>query len=152
MGKRIRVLVAKLDLERYDRGAEIVARSFCSAGFEVILCEFPQTPEQVAEVALQEDVDAVALLLLSGMHNALFPKTARIIKGKGLKDVLVIGGGAIPQADISGLIEAGVAAVFIPGTPTASIVEFVSANAKTREGGDSLNRYCPMPSLGLDSK
>ena len=145
MGKRIRMLVAKLDLERYDRGAEIVARAFCNAGFEVILFEYPQTPEQVAEVALQEEVDAVALLLLSGMHNTLFPKTAQILKDKGLKDVLVIGGGVIPQADISGLVEAGVAAIFTPGTPTASIVEFVRASVKTREGGAALTGVARCP-------
>lgn len=133
MEKRIRILVAKLDLEKYDQGAKILALALCSAGFEVIFFELPQTVDQVAEAALQEDVDAVVLLLLTGMHNALFPKTVRLLRDKEMKDVLVIGGGIIPEADIPGLRNAGIAAVFTPGTPTARIVDFVSANVKSRE-------------------
>ncbi len=153
MVKRIRVLVARLGLDKYDHGAEIVARSFRCAGFEVLLCEIPQTPEQVAEVALQEDVDVVTLLLLSGMHNTLFPKTVMLLRDKGMNDVLVIGGGIIPQDDVSGLREAGVATVFVPGTPTIDIVEFVKANVLNRNScdgsgirrGDRLKPVLPSP-------
>ncbi len=106
MEKRIRVLVAKPGLDGHDRGAKVVARALRDAGFEVIYTGLRQTPEQIAEAALQEDVDVVA------------------------KDVLIIGGGVIPDADIPGLKEAGVSAVFTPGTPTGSIVEFIKANVK----------------------
>ena len=114
--KRIRVIVAKPGLDGHDRGAKVVARALRDAGFEVIYTGLRQTPEQIVEAALSEDVNVVALSLLSGAHN--------------MGDVLVIGGGVIPDADIPGLKKAGVAAVFTPGTPTGDIVKFINENVK----------------------
>lgn len=130
MEKRIRVLVAKPGLDGHDRGAKVVARALRDAGFEVIYTGLRQTPEQIAEAALQEDVNVVAMSLLSGAHNTLFPKVVNLMKDKGMKDVLVVGGGVIPDADIPGLKAAGVADIFTPGTPTASIIEFIKTNVK----------------------
>ena len=127
--KRIRVLVAKPGLDGHDRGAKVVARALRDAGFEVIYTGIRLTPEQIAEAALQEDVNVVALSLLSGAHNTLFPKVVALLKDKGMSNVLVIGGGVIPDGDIAGLKAAGVSEVFTPGTPTGSIVEFIKANA-----------------------
>ncbi|MDR3564740.1 MAG: cobalamin B12-binding domain-containing protein [Negativicutes bacterium] len=126
--KRIRVLVAKPGLDGHDRGAKVVARALRDAGFEVIYTGLRQTPELITEAALQEDVNVVALSLLSGAHNTIFPKVVAQLKAKGLNDVLLIGGGVIPDADIPGLKAAGVAEIFTPGTPTSSIVEFIQAN------------------------
>ncbi|WP_298706959.1 cobalamin B12-binding domain-containing protein [uncultured Veillonella sp.] len=128
--KRIRVIVAKPGLDGHDRGAKVVARALRDAGFEVIYTGLRQTPEQIVEAALSEDVNVVALSLLSGAHNTLFPKIVELLKEKGMGDVLVIGGGVIPDADIPGLKEAGVAAVFTPGTPTSDIVNFINENVK----------------------
>ena len=128
--KRIRVIVAKPGLDGHDRGAKVVARALRDAGFEVIYTGLRQTPEQIVEAALSEDVNVVALSLLSGAHNTLFPKIVELLKEKGMGDVLVIGGGVIPDADISGLKKAGVAAVFTPGTPTGDIVKFINENVK----------------------
>lgn len=130
MEKRIRVLVAKPGLDGHDRGAKVVARALRDAGFEVIYTGLRQTPEQITEAALQEDVNVVAMSLLSGAHNTLFPKVVKMVRDKGMNEVLVIGGGVIPDADIPGLKDAGVAAVFTPGTPTASIIDFIKANVK----------------------
>ena len=107
--KRIRVIVAKPGLDGHDRGAKVVARALRDAGFEVIYTGLRQTPEQIVEAALSEDVNVVALSLLSGAHNTLFPKIVELLKEKGMGDVLVIGGGVIPDADIPGLKAAGVA-------------------------------------------
>ena len=126
----IRVLVAKPGLDGHDRGAKVVARALRDAGFEVIYTGIRLTPEQIAEAALQDDVKVVALSLLSGAHNTLSPKVVELLKEKGLTDVLVIGGGVIPDADIPGLKAAGIAEVFTPGTPTGNIVEFINANVK----------------------
>ena len=128
--KRIRVIVAKPGLDGHDRGAKVVARALRDAGFEVIYTGLRQTPEQIVEAALSEDVNVVALSLLSGAHNTLFPKIVEMLKEKGMGDVLVVGGGIIPDADIPGLKEAGVSAVFTPGTPTADVIEFIKANVK----------------------
>lgn len=128
--KRIRVIVAKPGLDGHDRGAKVVARALRDAGFEVIYTGLRQTPEQIVEAALSEDVNVVALSLLSGAHNTLFPKIVELLKAKGMGDVLVIGGGVIPDADIPGLKAAGVAAVFTPGTPTGDIVKFINENVK----------------------
>lgn len=125
MEKRIRILVAKPGLDGHDRGAKVVARALRDAGFEVIYTGIRLTPEQIAETALQEDVNVVALSLLSGAHNTLFPKVVELLKEKGMEKVLVLGGGVIPDADIPGLKAAGVSEVFTPGTPTAKIVEFI---------------------------
>lgn len=130
MEKRIKVIVAKPGLDGHDRGAKVVARALRDAGFEVIYTGIRLTPEQIAEAALQEDVNVVALSLLSGAHNTLFPKVVELLKEKGLKDALVIGGGVIPEGDIPGLKNAGVSEVFTPGTPTSQIVNFIKENAK----------------------
>ncbi len=130
MDKRIRVLVAKPGLDGHDRGAKVVARALRDAGFEVIYTGIRLTPEQIVETALQEDVNVIALSLLSGAHNTLFPKVIELLNAKGLKDVLTIGGGVIPDADIPGLKKAGVSEIFTPGTPTGKIVEFIKANVK----------------------
>lgn len=126
----VKVLVAKPGLDGHDRGAKVVARALRDAGFEVIYTGIRLTPEQIAEAALQDDVNVVALSLLSGAHNTLFPVVVELLKEKGLKDVLVIGGGVIPDADIPGLKAAGIAEVFTPGTATSKIVDFINANVK----------------------
>lgn len=130
MEKRIRVLVAKPGLDGHDRGAKVVARALRDAGFEVIYTGLRQTPEQIAEAALQEDVSVIAMSILSGAHPHLFPKVVNLIKEKGMNDVLVIGGGVIPDSDIPALKEAGVSEVFTPGTPTSAIVDYIKANVK----------------------
>ena len=130
MEKRIRVLVAKPGLDGHDRGAKVVARALRDAGFEVIYTGLRQTPEQIAEAALQEDVKVVAMSILSGAHPHLFPKVVNLVREKGMDDVLIIGGGVIPETDIPALKEAGVAEVFTPGTPTSAIVDFIKANVK----------------------
>ena len=130
MEKRIRVLVAKPGRDGHDRGAKVVARALRDAGFEVVYTGLRQTPEQIAEAALQEDVNVVAMSILSGAHGHLFPKVVGLLKEKGMEDVLVVGGGVIPDADIPALKEAGVAEVFTPGTPTSAIVDFINTNVK----------------------
>ena len=126
----IRVLVAKPGLDGHDRGAKVVARALRDAGFEVVYTGLRQTPEQIAEAAMQEDVQVVAMSILSGAHPHLFPKVVNLIREKGMKDALIIGGGVIPETDIPALKEAGIAEVFTPGTPTSKIVEFINANVK----------------------
>lgn len=130
MERKIRVLVAKPGLDGHDRGAKVVARAFRDAGFEVIYTGLRQTPEQIAEAALQEDVDVVALSILSGAHNTLLPKTVEALRKRGMGDVLVVGGGVIPAEDIPGLKDAGIAAIFTPGTPTGEAVEFIRSRVK----------------------
>lgn len=126
----VKVLVAKPGLDGHDRGAKVVARALRDAGFEVIYTGIRLTPEQIAEAALQDDVNVVALSLLSGAHNTLFPEVVKALEAKGMGDVLVIGGGVIPAADISGLEKAGVKAIFTPGTPTKEVIDFIQANVK----------------------
>ncbi|SFL68138.1 cobalamin B12-binding domain-containing protein [Pelosinus propionicus] len=128
MEKRVRVLVAKPGLDGHDRGAKVVARALRDAGFEVIYTGLRQTPEQIAEAALQEDVNVIALSLLSGAHNHLFPRIVELIREKGMTDVLMIGGGVIPDADIPALKTAGIAEVFTPGTSTTTIIDYINAN------------------------
>lgn len=123
--KKIRVLIAKPGLDGHDRGAKVVARALRDAGFEVIYTGLRQSPEQIVEAAIQEDVDAVGLSLLSGAHNYLFPKVVEMLKERGAGDILVFGGGVIPEEDIPGLKAAGVAEVFTPGTPTSVTIEFL---------------------------
>ena len=123
MAEKIRVLVAKPGLDGHDRGAKVVARALRDAGFEVVYTGLRQTPEEIAEAALQEDVNVVAMSILSGAHPHLFPKVVNLLREKGMNDVLVIGGGVIPEGDIPALKEAGVAAVFTPGTPTGEVVD-----------------------------
>jgi len=125
MDKKIRVLVAKPGLDGHDRGAKVVARGLRDAGMEVVYLGLRLTPEQIAEAAIQEDVDVVGLSCLSGAHMALFPKTVRLIREKSSKDILVIGGGIIPKKDIPKLEEAGLARIFGPGTPLDEIAKFI---------------------------
>ena len=126
--KRIRVLVAKPGLDGHDRGAKVVARALRDAGMEVIYTGLRQTVAQIVEAADAEDVNVVALSLLSGAHNTLFPEVVEALKAKGMEDVLVIGGGVIPAGDIPGLKKAVVKAIFTPGTPTKEIIDFIKAN------------------------
>ena len=130
MEKTIRVVVAKPGLDGHDRGAKVVARALRDAGMEVIYTGLRQTPEQIVETVIQEDADCLAMSLLSGAHNHLFPKVMALLKAKGVDDVLVICGGVIPEEDIAGLIESGIAAVFTPGTLTTTTIEFIKANLK----------------------
>lgn len=123
--KKIRVLIAKPGLDGHDRGAKVVARALRDAGFEVIYTGLRQTPEQIVAAAIDEDVDAVGMSLLSGAHNYLFPLVVNMLKEKGADDILVFGGGVIPEEDIPGLKAAGIAEVFTPGTPTGATVEFL---------------------------
>lgn len=126
--QKIRVLIAKPGLDGHDRGAKVVARALRDAGMEVIYTGLRQTPEQIAEAALQEDVDCVGLSILSGAHNHLFPRIVSLLRAKGMDDVLVVGGGVIPQNDIPGLKAAGVSEVFTPGTPTSVTVEYIKSH------------------------
>ncbi|MFW9830793.1 MAG: cobalamin B12-binding domain-containing protein [Candidatus Thorarchaeota archaeon] len=123
--KKIRVLIAKPGLDGHDRGAKVVARALRDAGFEVIYTGLRQTPEQIAEAALQEDVDVIGLSILSGAHMRLFPEIMKLLKEKGMEDILVIAGGIIPEDDIKPLKKLGIKAIFGPGTPTPEIVEFI---------------------------
>ncbi|MFC2341634.1 MAG: cobalamin B12-binding domain-containing protein, partial [Selenomonas artemidis] len=125
-----RVLVAKPGLDGHDRGAKVVARALRDAGFEVVYTGLRQTPEEIAEAALQEDVNVIAMSILSGAHPHLFPKVVDLVRSKGMNDVLIIGGGVIPEGDIPALKQAGVAEVFTPGTPTSAIVDFIKAHVK----------------------
>ncbi len=122
---RPRILVAKPGLDGHDRGIKVVARALRDAGMEVIYTGLHQSPEQIASAAIQEDVDAVGLSCLSGAHMTLFPRVAQLIKEQGADDVLVFGGGIIPEADIPALKEAGITEIFTPGATTQSIVEWV---------------------------
>ena len=133
-GRKIRVLIAKPGLDGHDRGAKIIARALRDAGMEVIYTGLHQTPEMIAEAALQEDVDAVGLSILSGAHMALFPRIVEELRSRGLDDVLVYAGGIIPDDDIPAVKEMGVAGVFGPGTPMEEAVRFVRENVKRAPG------------------
>lgn len=130
--RKIRVLVAKPGLDGHDRGAKVIARALRDAGMEVIYTGLRQTPEMIATAALQEDVDAVGISILSGAHNTLCPRITSLLREKGMDDCLVIVGGIIPQEDIPRLKEQGVAAVFLPGTSTENIVTFLRENVRPR--------------------
>ncbi|HEV7670231.1 MAG TPA: cobalamin B12-binding domain-containing protein [Thermoanaerobaculia bacterium] len=123
--RRVRVLIAKPGLDGHDRGAKVVARALRDAGYEVIYTGLRQTPEQIAAAAVQEDVDAVGLSILSGAHNSLLPEVTRLLRDQGAADVLVFAGGIIPAADIPSLKLAGVDAIFLPGTATRDIVDYL---------------------------
>lgn len=125
----IRILMAKPGLDGHDRGAKVVARALRDAGMEVIYTGLRQSPEQIVQAAIQEDVDFVGLSCLSGAHNSLFPKVVQLLKKEGAGDIKVFGGGVIPDTDIPVLLEAGVEAVFTPGTPLEKIVGFVRERA-----------------------
>ena len=132
MDRPIRVLVAKPGLDGHDRGAKVIARSLRDAGMEVIYTGLRQTPEQIDAAAVQEDVDVVAMSILSGAHNHLFPKVVRLLKEEGIDDVLVLGGGVIPEDDIPFLVESGIEAIFTPGTPTKEVIAFINDNVKRK--------------------
>jgi methylmalonyl-CoA mutase, C-terminal domain len=124
-GRRLRILIAKPGLDGHDRGAKVVARALRDAGHEVIYTGLRQTPEQVASAAIQEDVDAVGLSILSGAHNSLLPEITRLLREQGGGDILVFAGGIIPEQDMEGLRQAGIDAIFLPGTSTKDIVRYL---------------------------
>ena len=130
--KKIRVLVAKPGLDGHDRGAKVIARALRDAGMEVIYTGLRQTPEMVVHAALQEDVDVIGLSILSGAHNAIVPRVMELLRQNKMEDVLLIIGGIIPDQDIPGLKQVGVAGIFLPGTPMDEIVEFIRKNVKPR--------------------
>lgn len=123
--RRIRILIAKPGLDGHDRGAKVVARALRDAGYEVIYTGLRQTPEQIAAAAVQEDVDAVGLSILSGAHNSLLPEITRLLKEQEASDILVFAGGIIPEQDMAGLKSAGIDAIFLPGTSTRAIIEYL---------------------------
>lgn len=125
MDKKIRVLIAKAGLDGHDRGAKVIAAAFRDSGIEVIYTGLRQTPEMIVEAALQEDVDAIGISILSGAHMTIFKKVMELMKSKGLEDVLLFGGGIIPQADIDKLKQIGVGELFTPGTSTLETIEYV---------------------------
>lgn len=127
-GKVIRVLLAKPGLDGHDRGAKVIARALTDAGMEVIYTGLRQTPEMIVAAAEQEDVDVLMMSILSGAHNAIFPRVTEGLKAKGLTDILVLGGGIIPEEDIASLKAAGIREIFGPGTETGQIIDFVRAN------------------------
>lgn len=129
---KIRVVIAKPGLDGHDRGAKVIARALRDAGMEVIYTGLRQTPQQIVTAALQEDADVVGLSILSGAHNHICPEVVRLLKEKGLNDVLVVLGGIIPDADLPALAALGIRGVFRPGTPMREIIDFVSANARSR--------------------
>ncbi|HEY3314736.1 MAG TPA: cobalamin B12-binding domain-containing protein [Bacillota bacterium] len=128
--RKVRVLVGKPGLDGHDRGAKVVARAYRDAGMEVIYTGLHQTPEQIVEAALQEDVDVVALSILSGAHNTLVPKVVDLLRRRGMDDVLVLVGGIIPEEDVPGLTAAGVAGCFGPGTRTDDIITFTRTKVR----------------------
>lgn len=128
--RKIRVLVAKPGLDGHDRGAKVIARALRDAGMEVIYTGLRQTPEMIAAAALQEDVDAVGISILSGAHNTLCPRIVDLLRENGMDDTLVLVGGIVPQEDIPKLKEKGVSAVFPPGTSTEDIIQFINANVR----------------------
>ena len=124
-GKKIRVLIAKPGLDGHDRGAKIVSRALRDAGMEVIYTGLRQTPEQIVETAIQEDVDVIGLSILSGAHTHLFPKIMELLKENNIEDIVVMGGGVIPEEDIPELKKVGISGIFTPGTDTRDIIKFV---------------------------
>jgi len=129
-GKKIRILIAKPGLDGHDRGAKVVARALRDAGMEVIYTGLRQTPEQIVETAIQEDVDVIGLSILSGAHTHLFPKVMELLKENDIKDIIVMGGGVIPEEDIPELKKAGIAEIFTPGTDTRDIIKFIKEKVR----------------------
>ena len=123
-----RILIAKPGLDGHDRGAKVIARALRDGGFEVVYSGLHQTPEQIVETAIQEDVAGIGLSVLSGAHMTLFPRVVELLNQRGIDDILVFGGGIIPDSDIAELRQAGLAAVFTPGAPLTEIVAWVRAN------------------------
>jgi len=130
--RKLRVLIAKPGLDSHDRGAKVVARALRDAGMEVIYTGLRQTPEQIAETALQEDVDIIGLSILSGAHKSLFPRIMKLLKQKGLDDVVVFAGGIVPEEDVPEMKKLGIKGFFGPGTPTEKIVQYLTENAPKR--------------------
>jgi len=130
--KKLRILVAKPGLDGHDRGAKIIARALRDAGFEVIYTGLHQTPEMIAETAVQEDVDAIGLSILSGAHMTLFPKIIELLRSKGVGDVPVFGGGIIPDDDIAALKKIGIKEIFTPGASTTNIIDWINENVQPR--------------------
>jgi len=131
--KKIRVLIAKPGLDSHDRGAKVVARALRDAGMEVIYTGLRQTPEQIAETALQEDVDVIGLSILSGAHKTLFPRIMKLLKEQGLTDVMVFAGGIIPEEDVSDMKKLGIKEIFGPGTTTEEIIQYVMNHLPKRD-------------------
>jgi methylmalonyl-CoA mutase, C-terminal domain len=123
--KKIRVLIAKPGLDGHDRGAKVIARALRDAGMEVIYTGLRQTPEMIASAAVQEDVDVIGLSILSGAHNTICPQLMKLLHDKGMNDVTVLVGGIIPEADVAPLKKSGIAEIFLPGTSTQDIIEFI---------------------------
>ncbi|RJO69421.1 MAG: cobalamin B12-binding domain-containing protein [Myxococcales bacterium] len=136
--RKIRVLVGKPGLDGHDRGAKVVARALRDAGFEVIYTGLHQTPEMIVNAAIQEDVDLVGLSVMSGAHLYLFPRVIELLKERGAGDIVVFGGGIVPDDDIAKLKAAGVAALFTPGTNTRDIVAFITDIAKAHHLGQAV--------------
>ena len=130
--RRVRVMVAKPGLDGHDRGARIIARAYRDAGFEVVYTGLHQTPEEIVEAAIQEDVDMIGLSSLAGAHKYLFPRTVELLREKSADDIVVCGGGIIPEDDIPPLKEVGIKEIFTPGTPLDDIVRWVKENVKPR--------------------
>lgn len=128
--RKIRVIVAKPGLDGHDRGAKVIARALRDAGMEVIYTGLRQTPEKIAAAVVQEDVDALLMSILSGAHDYLFPRVMQLLRERGVRDLLVLGGGVIPEEDIPALKDIGIQAVFGPGTSTETIVKYVQENVK----------------------
>jgi methylmalonyl-CoA mutase C-terminal domain/subunit len=131
--KKIRVLIAKPGLDGHDRGAKVVARALRDAGMEVIYTGLRQTPEQIVAAAIQEDVDAIGLSILSGAHNVLFPEIMRLLKEEGAEEIAVFAGGIIPEQDIARLKQIGIREIFLPGTPTSTAVNAIRQAVSGRE-------------------
>ena len=130
--RKLRILVGKPGLDGHDRGAKIIARAFRDAGFEVIYTGLHQTPDQIVAAAIQEDVDCIGLSILSGAHNTLLPRVCELLKEKKADDIIIFGGGVIPEDDISGLKAAGIREVFTPGASTDEIVAWVKSTVIPR--------------------
>lgn len=137
MARPIRILVAKAGLDGHDRGAKVIARALRDAGLEVIYTGLHQTPEQVVEAAVQEDVDGIGLSVLSGAHMTLFARIKELLRAEKADDIVLFGGGTIPQEDVQPLLDLGVAAVFTPGAPIATIVDFVRRTCVNRTEAQS---------------
>ncbi|MBU2227015.1 MAG: cobalamin B12-binding domain-containing protein [Proteobacteria bacterium] len=131
--RKIRIMVAKPGLDGHDRGARVLARCFRDAGFEVIYTGCHQSPEQIAAAAIQEDVDLVGLSCLSGAHRTLFPRVIELLREQGADDIVVIGGGIIPDQDFPKLYGAGIKAIFTPGAPLEAIIDWIRTNIKPRK-------------------
>lgn len=135
---RIRVLVGKPGLDGHDRGAKVIARALRDAGMEVIYSGLHQTPEQIVEAAIQEDVDIIGLSILSGSHMTVFPRIKELLNEQNAEDIIVMGGGTLPEEDVSALLEGGYAeALFTPGTPTSDIIQWIQTRVAQKENNET---------------